>query len=463
MYPKLPCLALTLFVVTAQLPQLPQLRWLKPDRGRNFGTGQRPTDSSRQQTRTLDDAALQKPAASQPPLEWVDSETGRRIVRLSREPGTSSLYFHQNGYTASGDRLVFTTRDGLSCYNFKTSAIEQVVQGRVSGVIVGKRTRQVFYFRGNSVYATDLDTHATRELTKGDSVQVSNLDAHATQELRVADLRSGSGLAVNADETLLAGSYTEGGAQAVLQPPTDAGGVRADAYPGKGEMMERRLAARLPMALYTIDIKTGQVKTFNHSTDWLNHVQFSPADPALLMFCHEGPWHKVDRIWTVRTDGSGLRKIHTRTMDMEIAGHEFFSADGRVIWYDLQTPKGKEFWLAGVVLATGEKIRYKLTREQWSVHFNVSPDGKLFAGDGGGPNSVAAPGNGQWIYLFTPRNGSLIAEKLVNLATHDYRLEPNVTFTPDCKWIVFRSNMNGPTHVYAVELNGKGKVPAHQP
>ena len=35
---------------------------------------------------------------------------------------------------------------------------------------------------------------------------------------------------------------------------------------------------------------------------------------------------------------------------------------------------------------------------------------------------------------------------------HDYRLEPNMTFTPDGKWIVFRSNMEGANHVYAVEL-----------
>jgi oligogalacturonide lyase len=206
------------------------------------------------------------------------------------------------------------------------------------------------------------------------------------------------------------------------------------------------------MRLYTVNVKTGVVSTFHASTDWLNHVQFSPTDPTLLMFCHEGPWHRVDRIWTIRTDGTGLRKIHTRTMGMEIAGHEFFSADGKIIWYDLQTPKGTEFWLAGVVLATGENIRYKVEPEHWSVHYNVSPDGKFFAGDGGGPNSVAAPRNGTWIYLYTPQNGLLKAEKLVDLAKHDYRLEPNVTFTPDGKWIVFRSNMHGPTHVYAVEV-----------
>ncbi|PYQ24577.1 MAG: hypothetical protein DMF79_01330 [Acidobacteria bacterium] len=118
----------------------------------------------------------------------------------------------------------------------------------------------------------------------------------------------------------------------------------------------------------------------------------------------------------------------------------------------MQTPKSKVFWLAGVEVATGKGIRYPIQRQHWSVHFNLSPDGKRFAGDGGGPRSVAAPGNGQWIYLFTPRGRELQVEKLVDLRNHDYRLEPNVTFTPDGKWVVFRSNMHGGSHVYAVEV-----------
>ena len=384
------------------------------------------------------------------PLEWTDPETGYRVIRLSRESGSASLYFHQNAYTASGDKFVITSPKGISTIELKTGKIELIVEGRASNLIVGRKTRQVFYVRDGAVMATHLDTKATREIVKR------------------AELRTGAGLAINADETLLGGSFVEGGALGNFQPPASSTpGQRPDSYPSKGEMMERRLAAKLPMALYTINVKTGEVKTFHHATDWLNHVQFSPTDPALMMFCHEGPWHKVDRIWTIRTDGlnagsnagTGLTKIHARTMEMEIAGHEFFSADGKTIWYDLQTPKGKEFWLAGYVIATGEKIKYKVAREHWSVHFNASPDGKLFAGDGGGPRSVAAPGNGQWIYLFspevTPKNGALKAEKLVNLAKHDYSLEPNVTFTPDGKWIIFRSNIHGATQVYAVELNKK--------
>jgi len=38
------------------------------------------------------------------------------------------------------------------------------------------------------------------------------------------------------------------------------------------------------------------------------------------------------------------------------------------------------------------------------------------------------------------------------MSRHDYRLEPNVSFTPDQKWVVFRSNMHGDTYVYAVEV-----------
>jgi oligogalacturonide lyase len=393
------------------------------------------------------------------PRQWIDPDTGHRVIRISDEAGSQSLYFHQNAYTPDGEKLLITTPTGLSAINLKTLAIERVVEGRVNVLMVGKKTGQVYYVKDRTtVYATDLNTRATREIGKLPP--------------------RGSVSSVNADETLLAGIIDESplptaqNNQRPEAPPANTAG--RDSYPGKGEMMERRLAERRPLRLITVNTRTGEVKTLLRGTDWFNHIQFSPTDPSLLMFCHEGPWHKVDRIWTIRTDGTGLTKIHTRTINMEIAGHEFFSADGRMIWYDLQTPRSQVFWVAGFNVSTGERIWYHLERSEWSVHFNVSPDGKLFAGDGGGPSSVAAPGNGQWIYLFRPamvadrtdgtvanfkdliKPGFFKAEKLVNLAKHNYSLEPNVTFTPDMKWIVFRSNMLGPTHVFAVEIQKAG-------
>src|SRR5689334_7813148 len=32
------------------------------------------------------------------PREWIDPDTGHRVIRISNEPGTQSMYFHQNAY-----------------------------------------------------------------------------------------------------------------------------------------------------------------------------------------------------------------------------------------------------------------------------------------------------------------------------------------------------------------------------
>jgi oligogalacturonide lyase len=390
-------------------------------------------------------ALLLTTAAAEPPRTWIDPDTGHRIVRLTNEPGSASLYFNQNGYTADGKGMVYTTPDGISVLNLETHEAKPVVKGKVRIIVTGRKTQNVYYLKDGAVFSTDVDSGATREIAK-------------------LPLR-GSIATVNADETLLAGTYIEGNGQDYnqnrpQQPQT------LEQPQSKGQMMEQRLAAHLPMGLFIVDVKTGEVKTIHRSTDWLNHLEFSPTDPTLLMFCHEGPWHKVDRIWTMRTDGTHIVKVHNRTMAMEIFGHEFWSTDGKTIWYDLQTPRGEVFWLAGYNVESGERTWYHLQRNEWSIHFNVTRDGKLFCGDGGDEKQVAHAPDGKWIYLFRPaaipnrgiedksfvNPGVFHAERLVNMSKHQYHLEPNVSFTPDQKWVVFRSNMFGATYAFAVEV-----------
>ncbi|HEY1199704.1 MAG TPA: oligogalacturonate lyase family protein, partial [Niastella sp.] len=185
------------------------------------------------------------------------------------------------------------------------------------------------------------------------------------------------------------------------------------------------------------------------------HVQFSSTDPNLLMFCHEGPWHKVNRIWTIdvrNPSKDNARLMHKRTMDMEIAGHEWFAPDGNTIWFDLQQPRGSTFYVAGVNVKTLEEKKYQLQRNEWSIHYTNTPDQKLFAGDGGDAGQVAKAPDGRWIYLFKPEGDHFKAEKLVNMQHHDYKLEPNVHFSPDKKWVIFRANFEGIEQVYAVKL-----------
>jgi oligogalacturonide lyase len=396
-------------------------------------------------------------ATNPPPTEWIDPDTGHRVVQLSREPGSESLYFNLNPFTPDGRKMVITTPDGIAMIDLQTREVENIVAGRAHVIMVGRKTGQIYYGTTNrTVFAVDPNTKVTREIAKFPRGQ------------QVAT--------VNADETLLAGTLVERTDWGTNADFFDGGPnrltdiERADEQRGKkGQMMEERLAKHYPMELFFYDLRTGKTKKFNRCTDWLGHLQFSPTDPNRLMFCHEGPWHKVDRIWTIRADGTDLKLVHQRKMAMEIAGHEFWSTDGKTIWYDLQTPRGEDFWVAGCNVSTGERTWYHLQRDEWSVHFNVSPDGKLFSGDGGDEHMVAHADNGKWIYLFHPelladrsdgnidtsklvRPGVFHSEKLVNMAKHDYALEPNAMFSPDMKWLIFRSNMSRSNQVYAVEL-----------
>jgi oligogalacturonide lyase len=392
--------------------------------------------------------------AKDEPNFWVDPDTGRRVIRLTREPGSASLYFNENGYTPDGKRMIYTTPGGISLLDLSTLESKEVVQGDVRAIGVGRKTATVYYVKRqeHALYSTHLDSGETRKI------------GQLPKRGRIS--------ALNADESLAAGTYIEGEEGRDYNEPRPGAplagpqGHSLEMPPNKGKMMEERLAAKLPMAMFTMDLKTGETRTILRSTDWLNHLLFSPTDPSMLMYCHEGPWHKVDRIWTIRTDGSQNTLVHQRTMALEIAGHEFWSADGKTIWYDLQLPKGQVFYVAGYQIETGERTWYHLERNEWSIHFNVSRDGELFCGDGGDPGQVAKAPDGQWIYLFRPemiqsgapessglvRPGLVRSERLVNMSRHNYKLEPNVSFTPDRKMIVFRSNMLGDPCVFGVEV-----------
>jgi len=378
------------------------------------------------------------------PLEWIDKDTGYKIIQLTRREGNNrSFYFHNNPFIPAigdeDDKMVFYgtrarsqsgrrsgERSQLFTVNLKTLEIDQLTShpGRIYGEIVGKKRREVFYQSRDSIFAAHVDDHTTR------LVYV------------FPDTVKGFISTLNADETLLAGSFSVPEKWEIYRK-----------NPKKSSYFELIFEAGLPHTLFTINIETGGLHFVHSDTAWLNHIQFSPKDPDKLMFCHEGPWHLLDRIWLMDLETRDIRLMHKRTVYREIAGHEFFSRDGKTIWFDLQIPRGDTFYLAGVDIETEQEKRYAMKRDEWSIHFNISPDQTTFCGDGGDSTQVARAKEGKWIYLFHPAGDSLKAEKLVNMKHHDYDLEPNVHFSPDGKWIIFRANFEGASQVYAVQIN----------
>ncbi len=405
-----------------------------------------------------------------PPTDWIDPATGHRVIRLSSEAGSQTLYFHDNAYTPAGDRYVFSSPSGIMLLDITTLGTQppkaELAVPSAGGAHMARRTRDVYFTRratgaargagSGEVFAYNVDTKQTRRV------------AGATRTLINAD----ESMTVNAIAAEDPSGLTQRPARREQRPQLERmfPGKRLDELTPeqqyavtKEDGLARRAINPEGMAFVFTNLKSGDARTVGYQYGWLNHMQFNPADPNLLLYCHEGTWHEIDRIWTIGTDGTGKQLRHARTMDMEIAGHEFWSHDGRTIWYDLQTPRSQVFWLAGVDIVTGKQTRYAIDRDAWSVHYNASRDDTMFMGDGGDETQVAFSKAGKWINLFTVQPGeTLKREKLVDMSAHNYvtgrgGVEPNGSITPDKKWVIFTGNFHGARHVYAVEVARRGE------
>lgn len=407
------------------------------------------------------------------PREWIDRKTGHRVVRVSPEEGGGKLYFYKNAWTPQGDLMAISTPGGIALVDLKTLRSRPLVKNpKADLMFAARRSREIFYSISDPGEAQPMDRPRT----------VFAVDVDSGRARRVCRIPNGQLNALNADDTLLLG-YVAYGSQPLQPGAADPRNRRFDQAEysakgpdgkplsfarAKGVRMMQRWAARYPMEIFVVDTRTGARRVIHKTNEWIGHTQFSPTDPQQIIFSHEGPWHRVDRMWAMRVDGSGLRKLHQRTMNFEIFGHEWFGPDGRHVFYDLQTPRGQVFWVASVDLATGRRVYRRVERDDWSVHFNSSPDGRLFAGDGGDADMVAHASDGKWLVLLYPEavpdadpesdRDELIhtqvmrRQRLVDMSAHDYRLEPNVSFSPDGKWVFFVSNMHGANHVYGVEV-----------
>ena len=143
--------------------------------------------------------------AAEMPLEWVDPDTGYRIVRISRHHAEArSFYFHNNpfltGQSAGGDLMVFygtKTKGGipqlcvLDLATLKSRTLTHETE-RVRGEIVSPLTRRAYYQVGTRVQCVGVDT--------GEKCQVAELPPDLAGSIRT----------VNADASRLLGVYAEG-------------------------------------------------------------------------------------------------------------------------------------------------------------------------------------------------------------------------------------------------------------
>lgn len=122
-----------------------------------------------------------------------------------------------------------------------------------------------------------------------------------------------------------------------------------------------------------------ECRIWEHFDYCVNHAQFSPSDPDLIMYAHDG-WDDCvsgqhfdyrRRIWLIRR-GKKARPLFD--FDTPLHGHEWWSSDGRYIWYVHYTKGTFKADING-------KVFPEWQTEQPVSHSHSSTDDRLIVSD----------------------------------------------------------------------------------
>ncbi|MFE5324401.1 oligogalacturonate lyase family protein [Paenibacillus sp. NPDC056579] len=224
-----------------------------------------------------------------------------------------------------------------------------------------------------------------------------------------------------------------------------------DVVPSRGDWstFEPQWAAKPHCRIVYVDIERKSSHVVHEEPHcWLGHPQLRPGDPDTVLFCHEGPWNRIDaRLWLVQSDGSNLRCAKLQTHE-ELITHEYWLADGSRFAFVYRSQDG----------GPRESIRFMdpvtLHEEVWMecskyCHFISNHDNTRIVGDGQLKEE-------HFIYLVDV--GKRSEEKLCSHGTswrsygNTQDAHPHPAFSPDGSFVVFTSDMAGKPCIYRVML-----------
>ena len=187
----------------------------------------------------------------------------------------------------------------------------------------------------------------------------------------------------------------------------------------------RRFEARPLSSFWLAAADGGKVWKVHEEKRHLQHLLFNPTDPTTLMYCHEGPWDRVEqRLWLMRWDGTQIRPLrYQETPDLAI-GHEYWVADGRHVDY-VRHCKGRPTAVCRIDTLTGKEA---VLAEHGYCHFISDRTGNLIVGDDAEYVSLLNVADGKRMPLVRHNQELTIATTLYH---------PHPAFSPDGRRIVF--------------------------
>ena len=398
-------------------------------------------------------------------FNYVDPVTHLTVNVLTHgDASDSKPYQTHTTWTSDGQWIIFRSQRGGSgsqafLVNETTGTIIQLTDGPATGtgsLNLSRKEMKLYYMRGGPQFGPRADENATplpRQLIElnlapliADALAGQPKDASAYERVIATlpeALRDSGGFALDADESKAYWGVSWG-----PRPPRPApvarpaNGGRAidrqntDPRASREAARERFAAAgKGPGGIRSIDLKTGEVKTVIDVDLRMGHVQTNPWVPGEIIYCHETTGDAVQRMWVVRSDGSGNRPLYVETPDEWIT-HETVSGKDEVMFaimghlpYLRQHPTG-----IAVINLRNDQMKIIGQVEEtmpnggtggfW--HVNGSPDGRFAVGD-------TFKGNVFVIDRKTEKE---------TLLTTDHKMRPDHThpiFSPDSRRVLIQS------------------------
>jgi len=327
------------------------------------------------------------------PLTLQDPLSGVTIRQITNgDHNNQPVYFTHPTWSPDCEWLLFLSDSAgsgaLWAWHYHSGELVQVSQAGSSWGPFSRHSNSVYYFHHGVLQATDVETLKTREIC------------------RVPE-RSGAPAGIpseSADGTLVA-----------FQTQT------ADGQYG----------------LVYGELATGKVECFFRWHRRPGHVQCSPVEPALVMFCDESRSDGAvkQRMWLIRTDGTGLHPPHLQQPGELITHESWLGFTGDILYC---------YWPVSLrrVSADGSGDREVARLNAW--HAAASPDGAFAVADTNWPDRGL-----QLVDVASGKVVTLCASG--DCADAPTKVHPHPSFSPDGRRIAFASCRGGRSQVCVVE------------
>ncbi|HUT31848.1 MAG TPA: hypothetical protein VNE39_00075 [Planctomycetota bacterium] len=214
--------------------------------------------------------------------------------------------------------------------------------------------------------------------------------------------------------------------------------------------------------VWVYDLATRRVAELAESIEFcFFHLDASPADPELLKFAKDMLEGLGQRMWTVRVDGSDLRRIRHQEV-FEVVTHEFWWPDAEHIGYIYQDRRSdptlhQSPWCEyapvptrlGVADLAGNEVYLSDPLSHYHTHLFASPDGRWVCGEGTDGHSFvhAAP--------FSWESTRLDLQPLATIHTpyvpfRGQHVEAG--FSADARWLLYNDTVDDHFQVCAVKV-----------